>query len=223
LWDGDGPVNFHGRHYHIEEGKLNTPFVSPDRTAPELFLGGASAPALDLAAKHASCLLTLPDTPDKLYTRTRPVLEQGKEAGLLVSLITRPTHAEALQAASTMLEAIGSRAKKTHQEFAKHSDSVVFTSTLALAERESSQWLTPTLWTGAVPYLGAPAIALVGSFEDVATAILEYQQTGITQFLFMGWPDIEEMTYFSQGLLPLVRQYEQQAVSEYRPEYAQVN
>lgn len=220
LWAGDGPVNFYGRHYHIEDGKLNTPFVAPDRIAPELFIGGASAPALDLAAKHAACLLTLPDTPDKLRTRIQPVLEQGKEVGLLVSLITRPTRAEALQAASTMLEAIGSRAKKTHTEFAKHSDSVVFIATLAMAETEPSPWLSPTLWTGAVPYLGAPAIALVGSFEDVAAALQDYEQMGITQFLFMGWPDLEEMTFFSQGVLPLVRRAEQQDDAQDRPECA---
>lgn len=213
FWEEDGPVNFHGQHYQIEAGRLNTPFTSPTRTSPELFLGGASSSALALAAKHASCLLTLPDAPDKLQARIRPVLGQGTEVGLLVSLITRPTRAEALQAADTMQEAIGSQAKRTHREFSQRSDSVAFTSTLQRAEEASSAWVTPTLWTGAVPYLGAPAIALVGAFEDVASAIVEYQQAGISQFLFMGWPDLEEMSFFSQGVLPLVRQSEQRARS----------
>jgi alkanesulfonate monooxygenase len=210
FWVGDAPVNFHGTYYHIEHGRLNTPFVAPCRTAPEIFLGGASPLALKLAAKHATCLLTLPDTPTKLGARIRPVLEQGTAVGLLVSLIARPTRAEALQAASTMCAAIGTHARRTHQEFAQRSDSVAFTSTIALAEKSSSEWLTPTLWTGAVPYLGAPAIALVGSFTEVAAAILEYRQVGVTQFLFMGWPDLEEMTFFSRGVLPLVRRQERQ-------------
>jgi alkanesulfonate monooxygenase len=63
-----------------------------------------------------------------------------------------------------------------------------------------------------VSYLGAPAIALVGSAEDIAGAIMEYRQVGITQFLFMGWPDLQEMTFFSQTVLPLVRANEASSV-----------
>ena len=29
FWREDGPVNFHGKYYTIEDGRLNTPFVSP--------------------------------------------------------------------------------------------------------------------------------------------------------------------------------------------------
>ena len=28
---------------------------------------------------------------------------------------------------------------------------------------------------------------------------------GVSQFLFMGWPDIDEMSFFSEAVLPLVR------------------
>ena len=220
FWQGGDPVNFCGTYYRIENGMLNTPFVSSERTAPEIFLGGASPPALELAAKHASCLLTLPDTPERLGPRIRSVLGQGAEVGLLVSLIARPSREEAVSAAYSMLETIGTTAKRTHREFSQRSDSVAFTNTLAAAEKNPSDWLTSSLWTGAVPYLGAPAIALVGSFEGVARAIMEYRQTGITQFLFMGWPDIEEMTFFSQSVLPLVRHYERQAGSQRRQEDA---
>ncbi|MCH8961104.1 MAG: hypothetical protein IH820_07185 [Bacteroidetes bacterium] len=110
-----------------------------------------------------------------------------------------------------MLEAIGGKARRTHKEFAQYSDSVAFTSTLAMAEESASDWLTPYLWTGAVPYLGAPAIALVGSFDEVAEAMMIYKRSGITQFLLMGWPDLEEMTLFSREVLPRVRSKEQDA------------
>jgi alkanesulfonate monooxygenase len=39
--------------------------------------------------------------------------------------------------------------------------------------------------------------------------LMEYKQVGISQFLFMGWPDLDEMTYFGQEILPLVREKEQ--------------
>jgi hypothetical protein len=78
-----------------------------------------------------------------------------------------------------MLAEIGNRARKTHQDFSRMSDSVAFTSTLALAEQSSSDWVTSWLWAGAVPYLGAPAIALVGSYDEVAEGILEFTRAGI--------------------------------------------
>jgi alkanesulfonate monooxygenase len=204
FWEGNGPINFKGSYYHIENGRLNTPFIAADRTAPEIFLGGSSPQAFELAVRHAHCLWTLPRRPGELGTRIRTVLESGKEVGILVSMIARPSHDEALSAAQAMLTEIGDRARKTHQEFSRVSDSVAFTSTLALAEESSGDWLTPWLWTGAVPYLGAPAIAIVGSYDEVTEGILEFTKVGVTQFLFLGWPDVSEMTGFSEEVRPRV-------------------
>jgi alkanesulfonate monooxygenase len=208
FWSDLPEVNFQGKYFHIEKGRLNTPFVHGH--GPEIYVGGASPKAVELAVKHASCFWTLPAGPDELFPRIRHVLDAEVEVGLLVSLITRPTRLEAVRAAHAMLEALGSSPKKAHKEFAQRSDSVAFGSTLALAEREK-EWLTNCLWTGAVPYLGAPSIALVGSFEEIAGALWEYKQAGITQFLFMGWPDLEEMRLFSRNVLPLVRARESQS------------
>jgi alkanesulfonate monooxygenase len=211
FWSGLPEVTFHGKYFHVEKGKLQIPFVFGN--GPEIFVGGASPRATDLAIKHASCMWTLPAGLDELLPRIRPVIEAGVEVGLLVSLIARPTRQEALAAAKSTLEVLGNSPRRVHSEFAKRSDSVAFGSTLALAERDQ-EWLTQCLWTGAVPFLGAPAIALVGSFEEVANALLDYGREGITQFLFMGWPDIEEMKLFSQGVLPLVRARESQQSEE---------
>jgi alkanesulfonate monooxygenase len=207
FWRRDGDVNFEGHHYRVVNGKLNLHFAAPDRSAPEIYLGGSSAVAEQQAIAHADCLWRLPDTPDKLRARTLEIVEQGTEVGLLVSLIVRPTHAEAMRAAEAILEEVGQQPKRTHEEFARRSDSVAFTSTYALAAQ--NEWLTPYLWSGAVPYLGAPAMAIVGSPDDVADALFDFRAAGITQFLFMGWPDMEEMTNFHRDVLPLVRRREQ--------------
>ncbi|HEY7547022.1 MAG TPA: alkanesulfonate monooxygenase, partial [Blastocatellia bacterium] len=69
---------------------------------------------------------------------------------------------------------------------------------------------TPTLWTGAVRYYGSPAIALVGTPEEIASAIIEYKKTGITQFIFSGWPKLDEMIYFGKEVLPLIRRKEEE-------------
>jgi alkanesulfonate monooxygenase len=205
FWRRDAEVNFEGRYYRIEKGKLNVPFVAPDRTKPEMFLGGNSARAEELAVKHADCLWRLPDRPEVLRERTPELIERGVEVGLLVSIICRPTHREALAATEKLLEEVGARPRRTHEEFAKRSDSVAFTSTYALAAKNESQWLNDYLWSGAVPYLGAPAMAIVGSPDDVTDALFELRAAGITQFLFMGWPDMEEMAIFRDEVLPRVR------------------
>jgi alkanesulfonate monooxygenase len=208
FWQKDGEVNFDGKYYKIENGKLNTPFVSSERSAPEIFVGGNSELAEQLALRHGDCLWRMPDRPEILAPRIQPLLAKGLEVGLLVSMIARSTHDEAVKAASSMIADLGEKPRQTHKEFSRRSDSVAFTSVLQMAETRNSEWLTPYLWTGAVPYLGAPSIALVGSAEEVASAILHYKRIGISQFLFMGWPDLEEMTIFSSSVLPLVRKKE---------------
>jgi alkanesulfonate monooxygenase len=212
LWNDEAPVTYAGKYYKIENAKLNTPFVSNERTSPEIFLGGNSEAAEQLALKHADCLWRLPDTPERLRPRVAALVERGTEVGLLVSMIARPTREEAVAAAYQMIEDLGETPRQTHTEFSNRSDSVAFKSMYRLADETASGWLTSYLWSGAVSYLGAPAIALVGSAEDIAGAIMEYRQVGITQFLFMGWPDLQEMTFFSQTVLPLVRAKEASSV-----------
>jgi len=141
----------------------------------------------------------VPEPPSTLCQKIAPLLDAGKEAGLLMSLIARPTRGEALRAAR---ELVAGGSRRTHEEFASRSDSVAFTSAYRAADTE---WLTPTLWTGAVPYFGAPSMALVGSFDDVAEAILDFQAIGISQFLLLGWPDEEELALFASEVLPRVR------------------
>jgi alkanesulfonate monooxygenase len=208
LWGRGGPVSYEGRYYKVEDARVNTPFVSSERDAPEIYLGGNSQLAEELAVKHADCLWRFPDAPEKLRPRIAPLVARVTEVGLLVSLISRPTRDEALSAAASMLEAVGAKSKELHREFARKSDSEGFKKNFSLAESGESEWLTTYLWTGAIPYLGAPAIALVGSHEEVASAIMEYKEAGISQFLFMGWPDIDEMTFFGREILPLVRHRE---------------
>lgn len=197
------PVNFEGKYYHIENGRLRTPFVASDTAVPEIFVGGNSDQAAALAVRHGDCLWRFPDRDENLRSHCELLNRAGKQLGLLVSLITRPTPEEAAEACHALLAGFGVEAKAVHQQFAHRSDSIGFRAIYASATEES-EWLNPWLWTGAVPYLGPPAIALVGSFEQVAAALLHYQSMGITQFLFTGWPDIEEMEYFGCGVLPLL-------------------
>jgi alkanesulfonate monooxygenase len=211
LWRREGPVTFTGRHYRVEQARVNTPFVSGERQRPEIYLGGGSEQALTLAGRHADCLLTLPEAPALLGPKIRPILDGGTEVGLLVSLICRPTRREAVEAANALVTDAGEDARQRHGRNRDRSDSVGFTSAYDLATRDSS-WPARYLWTGAVPYLGPPSIALVGSPDDIAAGLEEYRAVGVSQFLFMGHPDLPEMTYFGQEVLPRIRAHERAGV-----------
>lgn len=213
LWRGHGTgsaVDYRGAYYQVEASRVGTPFVSPRAAAPEIFVGGNSELAAELAVRHASCLWRFPEAPAEMAPRVAPVVAAGTEVGILCAVIARPTRQEAVRHAESVLEQAGNAAREVHQQLQQATDSVAFSSTYRLADGGATAWLTPTLWTGAVPYLGPPSIALVGSTEEVAAAVLEYRAIGVTQFLFLGWPDIDEMTFFGAEVLPRVRQQEAQ-------------
>ena len=206
FWRRDGPVDFAGRYYRIVAGKLNTPFVAPHRQTPEIYLGGNSEQAENLAIKHAACLFRYPATPAEMALHAQPLLAAGKELGLRVAMLGRPTREEALQATRELTEVAREKAQTNRREFVGRTDSVAFRSTLDLADR--SEWATPFLWTGMVPFLGEAC--LVGSADDIAAALLEYRDAGVTQFLLSGWPDPEEIEFFGREVLPRVRALEQE-------------
>jgi alkanesulfonate monooxygenase len=211
LWRGERELDFQGRWYQVEKARVGTPFVSPWRAEPEIYLGGSSREAAGLAARQASCLWRFADAPEALAPEVAPVLASGKEVGLLVALVVRPTREEAVRHAHDLVAGLAPEARETHRRLAGQTDSVGFSSAYRLAEGAGSEWRTHCLWTGAVPYLGPPSIALVGSPEEVVEAILEYRDLGVSQFLFLGWPDHEEMEIFGREVLPLLRQAEQPA------------
>lgn len=203
LWRNDKPVDFEGTHYRVEGARINTPFAS-ELGRPQIFLGGSSQQASDLAIRHADCLLTFPDTPERLAKRIGPILASGTQVGLMVSLIAGPTRNDALEQARALVESAGEQARNVHDQVRDRLDSVGFAAVYDMAD--SDAWPAPFLWTGAVPYLGPPAIALVGSADEIVSAIGEYVKIGVTQFLFTGHPDLEQMRFFGTEILPRVRE-----------------
>lgn len=207
FWRG-GEVEFEGKHFGVVKGRVDTPFVCRDgRAAPELFISGSSEAAVNLAVRQGSCWMRFADSPERICGGARPVLEAGKEVGLRLSVIARPTREEALRAAYSLIKGLDPAREDSGGErrFMRQSDSQSMKSVYELAE---SQWLTPYLWAGAVRTYGAPALALVGTPEDVAAGLIEYGRAGVTQFILAGWPKLEEMIYFGREVLPLVRRME---------------
>jgi alkanesulfonate monooxygenase len=214
FWRRDGPVNFSGRHYAVENGRLGSTFVSPTRQSPELFIGGGSPAAHDLAIRYGDCWMRLPDTPGALAEASRAVLKSGKSVGLRCSMIGGATRREALEIAQGLLATVDRDAPERRLEgsFIERSDSV----SLKQIHRTAgvTEWVTPILWTGLVRSHGAPAIALVGDADQIAAALIDLKDVGISRFILSGWPKAESMRFFGEQVLPRVRRMERQAAAE---------
>lgn len=204
FWSNNGDVNFEGKYCRIERGKIYTPFLAPDRSAPEIYVSGHSEQAQQLALTQASCYLRLIDTPEKLRPIAAHFREHGVEVCLRLCVICRPTREEALAAAHALLpaEEIGRQERK----ILSSSDSQTLKDALSVADNVG--WMNKNLWAGLVPYYGSSAITLVGTPEELAHAFMEYKTIGVSQFIIAGWPKLEEMMVFGREVLPLVREAE---------------
>ena len=72
LWRGD-PVTFEGRHYNVRGGQ-----IIPARAWPDIYLGGSSAPALDVAARYADVYLTWGEPPQAVAEKLDAVRTRAK-------------------------------------------------------------------------------------------------------------------------------------------------
>jgi alkanesulfonate monooxygenase len=73
---------------------------------------------------------------------------------------------------------------------------------------ETREWLTPVLWTGLGRSHGGPAIALVGSADDIKDALIDFKPAGVSQFILSGWPKTQSTKFFREKVLPRVRRLE---------------
>jgi len=209
FWRHDKPVNHGGRYYAVENGELGSTFVSPRRHRPELLIAGGSAPARELAIAHGDCWMRLPEPPAALEAAARPVLAAGKTVGLRHSIIGAKSRAEALEIAYALREGADRTTpdRQLERNFIARSDSTSFKALYDVSE--TTEWLTPVLWTGLVRSHGAPAIALVGSADDIAAALIDFKRAGVGQFILSGWPKAQSMQFFGEEVLPRVRRLDQ--------------
>ncbi|MEW6208403.1 MAG: LLM class flavin-dependent oxidoreductase [Acidobacteriota bacterium] len=199
FWRAGSEVDFDGKYYRVERGKLHTPFLATARRAPEIYVSGHSESAERLARAQGSCLLRAADRPDNLRSSVARVRQQGIEVCLRACVLCRESREEAFEVAASLLP------DRNEGRLATKDDSQMYKEAGAV---RGDHWLTRSLWTGLVPHYGPVWTALLGTAEDIAQAILEYKAIGVTQFILSGWPEMDEVTTFGQKVLPLVREAE---------------
>jgi alkanesulfonate monooxygenase len=206
-----------GTHIKVEEASLAT-LPNP---LPPLYFGGSSPAAGPVAARHADVYLTWGEPPeavrDKVEWIRKEAAEQGRSVrfGIRLHTISRDTADEAWAQADKLVGALDEETVRSAQAGLSRSQSEGQRRMRALHEtnRADGSWndarsleVAPNLWAGVGLVRGGAGTALVGSHTDVADRIAEYAEVGIDEFIFSGYPHLEELFWFGEGVVPVLRE-----------------
>jgi alkanesulfonate monooxygenase len=210
-------VTLEGDHVDVEEAAL----ALPPNPVPPLYFGGSSAAAGPVAARHADVYLTWGEPPaavsEKIEWIRKEAADQGRTVrfGIRLHTISRDTADEAWSQADKFIAALDEETVQSAQAGLARSQSEGQRRMLALheANRANGSWhdarsleIAPNLWSGVGLVRGGAGTALVGSHTDVADRIAEYAEIGIDEFIFSGYPHLEELFWFGEGVVPILRE-----------------
>lgn len=208
------PFDFDGDHYQVEGAEVRGG-VDP---LPRIYFGGSSAPAGPVAAKHADVYLTWGEPPEQVAEKIAWIRglarAQGRDIrfGLRVHTLSRDTSEQAWRHADGLLGDLDPREIERAQAVLANSESVGQQRMRALHGGRSSfssahdLEVAPNLWAGVGLVRGGAGTALVGSHREVADRLEEYHRLGIDEFILSGYPHVEEAYWFSEGVMPLLRE-----------------
>ncbi|MFF5297075.1 LLM class flavin-dependent oxidoreductase [Paractinoplanes globisporus] len=204
LWSGDR-VDFDGAHYRIDAAAL----AQIPEPRPEIYFGGSSPEALDVAAKHVDVYLTWGEPPTAVAEKIERLRlladKEGRELryGIRLHTIARDTADEAWHYANRLLEGISEEQIRRVQDGLRRSESEGQKRMLALnGGTKDGLEIYPNLWAGVGLVRGGAGTALVGSHQQIADLIEEYASVGISEFVLSGYPHLEEAYRFGEGVLP---------------------
>jgi alkanesulfonate monooxygenase len=206
LWRG-APVDFDGQHYQVRGGQ-----IVPAASWPDIYLGGSSPAAIEVAARYADVYLTWGEPPDAVAGKLDQVREQAKAAGrelrfgIRLHVITRDTAAEAWAEAQRLLDGLDPAAIARAQAIQRASQSEGQRRMTALhGGRTEDLEVSPNLLAGVGLVRGGAGTALVGSHAEVADRVAEYYELGIDEYILSGYPHLEEAYQVGEGLMPELR------------------
>jgi alkanesulfonate monooxygenase len=206
LWTGE-VVDFHGKYYDIQGAQLP---ASPKW--PHIYLGGSSPEALEVAARYADVYLTWGEPPERVAEKLDRVRDEAARAGrelrfgIRLHAIARDTSEEAWAEADRLLAGLDPDQIARAQAIQRASQSEGQRRMTELhGGRTDALEISPNLWAGVGLVRGGAGTALVGSHEEVADRVEEYHDLGISEFIFSGYPHLEEAYRVGEGVLPELR------------------
>lgn len=213
-WSGE-TFDHEGEFFNLEQGGLKLGLEEVG--IPRVYFGGASPPALEVAARYADTWLTWGETVEKVGERVLPVREKAEAAGrevrcgLRVHVISRDSEQEAWREADRILEAIDPAQVAAAREKFARMESTAQARMTGLSHDTGSDSINrdslviePNLWAGVGLVREGAGTAIVGSHEQVAERLLEYRDVGIDEFILSGYPHLEEALNFGENVRPIL-------------------
>lgn len=201
------PVNFEGKHFKIEDGKLLFPTIQQPH--PPLYFGGSSDIGQQVAARTVDKYLTWGEPPaqvaEKVASVRRLAEAEGREVtfGIRLHVIVRETNAKAWDAANDLIRYVDDETIAKAQQVFSRMDSVGQRRMQELhGGRRDKLEVSPNLWAGVGLVRGGAGTALVGDAATVAERIDDYRRVGIDTFILSGYPHLEEAYQFGELVLP---------------------
>jgi alkanesulfonate monooxygenase len=206
LWDGE-TVDYSGEHLQVEGATIHR---LPD-PRPQIYFGGSSPAGIEVAATHVDVYLTWGEPPaavaEKIERVRAAAADRGREVrfGIRLHTISRDDSAAAWTQAERLLDSVPAETIAQVQAKLRQSQSEGQRRMLELhgGSRDSLE-VYPNLWAGVGLGRGGAGTALVGSHAEVAALIEEYADAGIEEFVLSGYPHLEELYWFGEGVLPLL-------------------
>ena len=207
-WTQD-EINHDGQVYQFHGVTTEPAKPYQQNGGPLLYFGGYSPDALELCGQHCDVYLMWPETKDELAGRMKAVNAVAErhgrtlDYGLRVHMIVRETEAEAREYARELVSKLDDEQGRAIRERALDAGSLGVSHQARnreLADMEG--FIEPNLWTGVGRARSGCGAALVGSADQVLSAIEDYRKMGIRAFIFSGYPHIEEAEHFGRLVMP---------------------
>jgi len=217
-WTSPTPFDYAGNHYRVARGFGD---VKPYRDSGiPVYFGGASEAAIPVAGKHADIYALWGETHAQvrgLVARIRAAAAPfGRQPRFSLSL--RPVladteeqawaKADAIVESAKALRAAGGSARSPNNARERvEGPPPNEGSRRLLAAAAQGIRLDKRLWTGIAAVTGAQgnSTGLVGTPDQVADAMLDYYDLGITTFLIRGFDPLVDAIQYGRELIPRVR------------------
>lgn len=202
------PLTHRGEFFSCTEAALGGGLAGDP--GGRIYFGGASAPALEVAAAYADTYLMWGLPVDEARSTVSEIRRRAAEydrtirCGMRINVIARPNSGEAWATAQRLLDDATPETLQQVRAVAAETDSVGQRRMFALTDQPPSTG-PAAYWTGLARLRVGSGTALVGSYQEVAAALRTYIDAGIDTFILAGTPHLEECQRVGRYVLPLLQ------------------
>jgi alkanesulfonate monooxygenase len=210
VWTEAAPFDHHGRFYRFEQAYSDV----RTKQAPHvpIYFGGASAPAIEVAGKHADVYALWGESKEQVREQVTRVRAEAAKHGRSVrfSVSFRPILADTEAAAWERAEHILAETRRLRAEQGLGEGAPLQSegARRLLAGDGDGVRADERLWTGVAKEIGgrSNSTALVGTPAQVAETLAQYHELGVTTFLIRGFDPLEDAIDYGRELIPATRE-----------------